>query len=505
MKKKIFTHKEVSKKISILKKNKKKIVLCHGVFDLVHYGHILHLNSAKKFGDFLIVSVTSDKFVNKGPGKPLFSQFQRMHYLSNLEMIDGVILSNTASAIDVLKLIRPNIYVKGPDYIKTRDDKTKKILLEKNLVKTFGGEIKYTEDKAYSSSSIINSTGLIYNQDQRKFLDKIKTKFGKDFIINKINELKKLNLLIIGELIFDDYNFGNIIGKSGKEPHLVFEKKFNEIYVGGSGAIARHLSSFLKKIYLISFFGKEAFYNKILKQNLNKNIQFLNRKPNKNFKSIVKSRFVDINSSYKMFGSYLLPDEINSQYYLSLKNDIKKTLKKIDHIIIADYGHNLLPKTISDLLIKSKKFVSVNCQINSSNITHQNLSKYIGVDLFVINESELRYDLRDKITKIETLMKTFSKNQKIKNLIVTRGKNGSIYFGKKKFYYCPAFAIKSVDKVGAGDAMLSLTSSLLRNKIDPQIALFVGSLASSIIVQSPGNKVSVQSSNLERIIEFILK
>ncbi len=255
----------------------------------------------------------------------------------------------------------------------------------------------------------------------------------------------------------------------------------------------------------MSFFGKEPFYKNILNKNLNKNIKFLNRKPNKDFKSIIKSRFVDINSSYKMFGSYLLPDEIQFEFYRLLKSDIKKTLKKVDHIIIADYGHNLLPKTISDLLIKSKKFVSVNCQINSSNISHQNLSKYSNIDLFVINESELRYDLRDKFTKIENLMKIFSKNQKIKNLIVTRGKNGSIYFGKNKFYYCPAFAIKSVDKVGAGDAMLSLTSSLLYSKIDPQIALFLGSLASSITVQSPGNKVSVQSSDLERIIEFILK
>ena len=255
----------------------------------------------------------------------------------------------------------------------------------------------------------------------------------------------------------------------------------------------------------MSFFGQEKYYKKILQLNLSKNINFLNRKPQKNFKSIVKSRFVDMNSSYKMFGSYTLPDTIHNKYYSQLKKDIKKILKKIDHIIIADYGHDLLSKSISDLLIKSKKFVSVNCQINSSNISHQNLSKYIGVDLFVINESELRYDLRDKNTKIESLMKVFSKNQKIKNLIVTRGKNGSIYYGKSNFYYCPAFAIKSVDKVGAGDAMLSLTSSLLYNKTDPQIALFLGSLASSITVQSPGNKVSVESSKLERIIEFILK
>ena len=105
MKQKIFSLKEITKILPKLKSKKKKIVLCHGVFDLVHYGHILHLNAAKKFGDYLIVSVTSDTFVNKGPGKPLFSQFQRIQYLSNLEMIDGVILSNTASAIDVLKLI----------------------------------------------------------------------------------------------------------------------------------------------------------------------------------------------------------------------------------------------------------------------------------------------------------------------------------------------------------------------------------------------------------------
>ena len=58
------------KKIETLKKKNKKIVLCHGVFDLVHLGHLKHFKKAKSFGDFLIVSITKDEFIKKGPGRP---------------------------------------------------------------------------------------------------------------------------------------------------------------------------------------------------------------------------------------------------------------------------------------------------------------------------------------------------------------------------------------------------------------------------------------------------
>ena len=71
---KILSPDDLSKKINILKKNKKKVVLCHGVFDVIHAGHIFHFKSAKKFGDILVVSVTSDRFVNKGFNRPIFFQ-----------------------------------------------------------------------------------------------------------------------------------------------------------------------------------------------------------------------------------------------------------------------------------------------------------------------------------------------------------------------------------------------------------------------------------------------
>jgi len=127
--------KNLIKTLKVLKTKKKKIVLCHGVFDLVHLGHIEHFKSAKSYGDYLIVSLTLDKFIKKGPGRPLFNEQQRMEYLKQIKIVDQVILSKTESSIDIINTIKPDFYVKGPDYKNKFNDKTKKIILEKRLLR----------------------------------------------------------------------------------------------------------------------------------------------------------------------------------------------------------------------------------------------------------------------------------------------------------------------------------------------------------------------------------
>ncbi len=133
----IFDLKKIQGKLNKIR-SQKKIVLCHGVFDLVHLGHIKHFKSAKKYGNYLIVSITTNKFVNKGPGRPIFDQYERLEYLKELRIIDDVVISNSKSAEDVIKLIKPDFYVKGPDYKINSNDKTKKLkkknILLKNLV-----------------------------------------------------------------------------------------------------------------------------------------------------------------------------------------------------------------------------------------------------------------------------------------------------------------------------------------------------------------------------------
>ena len=114
MNKKIIAFKDLSKIKSKFKN--KKIVHCHGVFDLFHNGHLKYLNSAKKYGDILVVSVTSDKYVNKGPGRPRFNENDRALMLSSLSVVDFVVINNGPLAVNVISKLKPDFYVKGKDY-----------------------------------------------------------------------------------------------------------------------------------------------------------------------------------------------------------------------------------------------------------------------------------------------------------------------------------------------------------------------------------------------------
>ena len=114
---KIFLSKNLLKKeILKLKKKSKKIVLVHGVFDVVHLGHIYYFQEAKSYGDILVASITSDRFVKKGLNKPYFSEKDRLTFLSQLSIVDYVYFNDTKDASLIIKTIKPDYYVKGPDY-----------------------------------------------------------------------------------------------------------------------------------------------------------------------------------------------------------------------------------------------------------------------------------------------------------------------------------------------------------------------------------------------------
>jgi len=129
-------------------------------------------------------------------------------------------------------------------------DKTKKILTEIGAVKKNKGKIIYTNEKEMSSSRIINKLGLALNEKQTKFLELIKKSSSYESIVNSLNKIKKDKILVIGDLIIDKYIFGRVLGKSGKEPHMVFSKATEECYIGGSSIIANHVSDFVNNITL---------------------------------------------------------------------------------------------------------------------------------------------------------------------------------------------------------------------------------------------------------------
>ena len=112
---KIIPYQHIAQTLNHLRGNK-RIVQCHGVFDLLHIGHIKHLHQAKTFGDVLIVTLTADQYVNKGPGKPYFSEYLRAEALSALSCVDYVVINHHPTAIEAISEIKPDYYVKGIEY-----------------------------------------------------------------------------------------------------------------------------------------------------------------------------------------------------------------------------------------------------------------------------------------------------------------------------------------------------------------------------------------------------
>ena len=505
--KKIFTINELQKKLSSKQFNKKKIILCHGVFDLLHIGHIKHFQEAKKLGDILIVTITPDKFVKKGPNRPVFNSNLRIEALAALEYIDYLAVNKWENAIQTINLLKPDIYCKGPDYKNKAKDLTKKIYEEEAAVRSYGGKIFITSAKKFSSGTLINSYFSSLNENQKKFISEIKKEFSFNQIEKILDKLFLKKVLVIGEAIIDEYIFCETLGKSGKEPILSLKKLNSEIYYGGSLAVAKHLSDFCKYVNLYAMVGEDNLFKNNIIKNLNKNIKINFFKKN-NSPTIIKRKYVDNINKNKILGIYEINDElVNYKDQTKILNHIAKFSQKFDHIIVLDYGHGFISKKIANKITKLSKSISLNAQLNAANLGLHTINNYKNIETVVINEMEMRLEMRDRYSSINTLLKNLSTKLNIKNLIVTRGKNGSILYNKNSNEYieCPAFAGKVVDKIGAGDAMISMVSLALSSKINRKLALFMGSLAAAQSVESIGNSKEVQKALMLKTIENLLK
>jgi len=151
---KIVEFEDLAFKIKKLKSKGKKITHCHGCFDLMHPGHIKYFQAAKRMGDILVVTVTPDTWVDKGPGRPAFNQDLRVESIAALECVDYVAVNKWPTAEETLRLLRPDIYVKGQEF-ENLDDKTGKIQKEYEVIKEIGAELKFTHEIVFSSTKLL--------------------------------------------------------------------------------------------------------------------------------------------------------------------------------------------------------------------------------------------------------------------------------------------------------------------------------------------------------------
>ena len=282
---------------------------------------------------------------------------------------------------------------------------------------------------------------------------------------------------------------------------------YQEQYLGGTLAIARHVSEFCKNVSLLTAIGEKEEYKKFILKNLPINLKthFIRKS---NSPTIVKKKYIDNINKNKIFGTYKMNDEkLTKKDENKLNSLIDKLVSKHDLVILSDYGHGFISEKIAKKICQHSKFLATNVQLNAANAGHHAINKYKNLDCLIINEAELRHELRNKNENIKNLAKNLCKKFSIDRIIVTSGSKGALIYEKKanKFYDSAAFAENSVDKIGAGDAMMSIIALSLKKKKDSMLSLFLGSIAGAQSVQIMGNSDSIRKNKFLKTLEHLLK
>jgi rfaE bifunctional protein kinase chain/domain/rfaE bifunctional protein nucleotidyltransferase chain/domain len=500
----------IAKLVQKAKKEGNKIVLCHGVFDIIHPGHIRYLEAARKFGDRLVVTTTADKFVQKGPGRPVFKQELRAEVISSIAVVDYVGIVNSPSAVESIRVIRPDYYVKGPDFKKRKSiDGTKSLFEEEKAeIEKAGGELVFTEDDiTFSSSKILTDYYDIYPREMKLYLDKLKHKLSLEALIDQLEKLKKHKVLIIGDSIIDQYCYCLPLGKSYKEPHMVQQYISEESYLGGVLATANHLAALVGQITLVTLLGKKKSFRSLISKKLKPAITpvFFAQSIQP---TIIKRRFIDINSKQKMFQiSYLKEDfELPQKLEKEIMDYLEKVIEKYDLVVCNDFGHGLISPAISKLLVRKSKFLALNVQANSANYGYNVITKFSRADYVCIDKQEIRLAMQNKFTDVTVLMKKIYRKMDAKMMLVTQGPLGTLSVtGDSEVTEAPALSSKVVDRVGAGDALFAITAPCVAAGMDPDTVSFLGNVAGALKVAIIGNKKQIEYGDLIRMITRLLR
>jgi rfaE bifunctional protein nucleotidyltransferase chain/domain len=484
------------------------IVHCHGVFDLLHVGHIRHLGSARELGDVLIVTVTADRFVSKGPGRPAFSQALRIEALEALQCVDHVALSEFPTAEEAIRLLRPDLYVKGEDYRDEAKDSTGGITRERRAVESVGGRLAFTDGVMASSSQLINEHLSPLPEDAREFMRDFRSKYSVEQILEQLDGARNMRVLVVGEAILDEYRYCDAFaGRSSKAPALALRFKHEERFAGGIVAVANHLAALCGEVVVFAHLGAENSQEDFIRSQLHPRIEpVFHRRAGA--PTIVKTRFIEsyymsnLFEVYQIDASMEVPPEADAEICARLA----AIVPGFDLVVVVDYGHGFLSATAADVISRRARFLALNAQANAANHGMNRLSKYPRADYVCVTDSEMYLQAVDGKRDLESIVVDTSKQLACSDVIVTLGKLGCLaYRSGEDFVKAPALASKVVDRVGAGDAFLAATAPLVAQRAPMEVVEFIGNLAGGDAVARVGHRQHLDRLRLEKSLKSLMR
>jgi rfaE bifunctional protein kinase chain/domain len=480
----------------------KKVIMCHGVFDVVHPGHVRHLLYAKTKADILVASLTADRHISKGQHRPHIPQELRALNLAAFEIVDYVVIDKNPTPIENLKLLQPDFFAKGYEY--TSGGLPPKTQEEADVLKTYGGEMIFTPgDIVYSSTRLIDlAPPAIKHEKLLTFMDSEKLTF--DSLRAALSDLSKYRVHVVGDTIVDSYTQCAMIGGQTKTPTMSVLYERRDDYIGGAAVVAEHLRAAGAQVVFSTVLGDDTLKDFVLE-----GLQ----KSGVDCRAIIDRTRPTTQKNAIVAGGYRLI-KIDTLDNRSISDEIVGKLGSAvrevasDAVVFADFRHGIFNRrTIPELVkaIPKGRFKVADSQVASR---WGNITEFQGFDLITPNEREARFALGDQDSGIRPLASSLYDAAKCSTLILKLGERGvltcrsSDHESLDSFIVIDSFVDRVVDAVGAGDALLAYaTLAKLATKSDA-VATILGSLAAACECEVDGN-IPVTPADVRRKLDAI--
>jgi rfaE bifunctional protein kinase chain/domain/rfaE bifunctional protein nucleotidyltransferase chain/domain len=483
---------------------KRTVVMCHGVFDLVHPGHIRHLLYAKSKADILVASLTADAHITKAQYRPFVPQDLRALNLAALEMVDYVIIDPEPTPIANLARVQPDFFAKGYEY--QADGVHPKTRQEMETIEGYGGEILFTPgDIVYSSSALIETGPPDLSIDKLLMLMHAE---GVNFPALRalLHKFSGITAHVIGDTIVDSLTHTTMIGGMTKTPTPSVRFDGRQDFVGGAAIVAAHLAAAGADVTFSTVLGDDALKDFVLENLAQMGVKV---KPivDRTRPTTQKNAFVC--GDYRLLKVDTLDNRsISDQIVETFTEQIQRTAAQA--VVFSDFRHGIFNRrTIPTLIdaIPRGAFRVADSQVASR---WGNILDFKGFDLITPNEREARFAMADQDTGVRPLAAQLHEEAACRMVILKLGDRGVLTCrpGKgndlRSFFVVDSFVERVVDAVGAGDALLAYATLAMVADGSEVAATILGSLSAAIECEIDGN-LPVSSDDVLQRIEALEK
>ena len=502
---KILSREELVRRREELRADGRRLVQCHGCFDVVHPGHIRYLKFARSLGDILLVSVSADEAVGKGYDRPYVPEELRLENLAALEFVDLVTLAGESWGGPVLEAVQPDVYVKGREY-EYRDDP--RFAREKALVEGYGGEVVFgSGDVVFSSTEIIERRGETLGLGDEQVASYCR-RYGIDLprLRGILDEVAGLHVLLVGDPILDRYVFCESASVAQETP-ILSVSPFEEVeYVGGVAAIASQMAALGAQVTLLTTESRDPEYDRYTAMLEDQGVA-VRAVPAGERPLFRKTRYV-VGEQKLLKVNEGPPTPVSLRVTERLEGLLEEELPRHDAVVATDFGYGLFGTQLTKAVARVSQEQDKPYFADVSTAGQANLLKFSRPRLATPTESELRFALADMESGLVVVAKGYLDRSEADEVVVTLGRRGCISFSRAdadatdqrlRAAYLPALGRITVDSVGAGDLFLSGVALATLVDTPTPVAAYLGSALATLGVTRMGNLVS----DLPRVVSFL--